>query len=83
MKRLNPSTNEPFRCGDVHPDTGMVFRGYDKGRLRKNGTYHELWLSPESFEAIRNRMRDRARARRKAEAFRRLRTADQIIAALG
>ena len=83
MKRINPVTNAPFRCGDINPETRQVFRGYNKGRLRRDGYYVELWLCPESFEAIRNRMRERARARRNAEAFRRARTADQIIAALG
>lgn len=83
MKRLNPSTNAPFRCGDVHPDTGMLFRGYNKGKVKKDGFFVELWLVPESFYAIRDRMKLRARKRRQDDAFRRARTADQVIAAIG
>ena len=83
MKRLNPETNKPFRCGDYNADTGQYFRGYDLGRLRKDGTFTELWLCPESFAAIRERMKLRARANRKAAAFKRMKTADQIIAEIG
>ena len=35
MKRLNPKTNRPFRCGEFNLETGMVFRCYDLKRLRK------------------------------------------------
>ena len=83
MKRLNPETNRPFRCGDVHPDTGLIFRGYNKQRLKRDGFFVELWLMPDSFNAIKARMRERARVRRERDAYRRLRTSEQIIAALG
>ena len=83
MKRNNPATNQPFRCGDYNPDTNMYFRAYNKQRMRRDGTYVEMWLTPESFTKIRERMKLRARERRTKEAFRRERTAQQIIAALG
>ena len=83
MKRLNPSTNLPYRCGDVNPDTGMVFRCYDLGKVRKDGTFTECWLVPDSFDAIKTRMRNRARARRDADYCKRIKTADQIIASIG
>ena len=83
MKRLNPVTNQPFRCGDYNPETNMYFRGYNKSKTRKDGTYVELWLWPDSFFAIRERMKLRARERRTRDAFRRERTAQQIIDALG
>ena len=83
MKRLNPETNKPYRRGDVDPASGMVFRCYNLHRLRKDGTYMEQWLMPAAFYAIRTRMRERAKARRDRAAFRRERTAQQIIAALG
>ena len=83
MKRINPATNAPFRCGDYNPETNQFFRGYDKAKLRRDGTFVELWLNPDSFHAIRERMKLRARKRRQDEAFRRIRTADQVIAALG
>ena len=83
MKRLNPDTNAPFRCGDVNPDNGLVFRCYDMTKMRKDGHYVECWLMPDSFDAIKTRMRNRARARREADYFKRLRSADQIIASIG
>lgn len=82
MKRINPTTNQPYRCGDVNPDNGMVFRCYDMTKMRKDGTFVEQWLMPDAFDAIKTRMRNRARARRNSDYFKRVRTADQIIASL-
>lgn len=63
MKRINPQTNKPFRCGDVRED-GQVFRSYDMSRIRKDGTFCELWLRSDVFDAIKARMKQRARDRR-------------------
>ena len=82
MKRINPLTNAPYRCGDIHPETKQVFRGYNKARVKRDGYYVELWLSPESFAAIRERMKLRARQRRQRDAVLRVKTAQQIIDAL-
>ena len=82
MKRINQQTNQPYRCGDIDPETGMIFRAYNKSRVRKDGTFTELWLHPDSFHAIRDKMRNDARARRKALAFRRTKTTDEMIADL-
>ena len=65
MKRINPTTNKPFRSGDVNPDNGMVFRIYDCGRLRKDGTFQEIWLKPDVWAAINERQRVRAREQRR------------------
>lgn len=83
MKRLNPQTNRPYRCGDIDLDTGMIFRCYNMQRVRKDGTFTEIWLQPDSFAAIKERMRLRAKHRRDAGAFTRTQTTKQIIAALG
>ena len=83
MKRLNPETNRPYRCGDVDLDTGMVFRCYNMARLRKDGTYTEIWLQPDNFAAIKERMRLRAKQRRDVAAFTRTRSTQQLIDALG
>lgn len=72
MKRINPSTNNPYRCGDIDPDSGMVFRCYNTARMRKDGTYTEQWLMPEVFNAIKARMKMRARKRRDSQAFQRV-----------
>lgn len=82
MKRINPQTNQPYRCGDINPHTGMIFRAYNKTRTKRDGYYVELWLHPDSFNAIRDKMRNDARARRKALAFRRTKTTEQLIADL-
>ncbi len=82
MKRINQSTGNPYRCGDVDPDTGMIFRAFNKARVRKDGTYVELWLTPESFNRIRERMKLDARARRQRDAFKRTKTTRELIDAL-
>jgi hypothetical protein len=69
MKRLNPTTNKPYRCGDVDQLTGMIFRCYNLHRVRSDGTYVEQWLAPAVFNAIKTRMRERAKARRDRAAF--------------
>lgn len=50
MERINPETGKPFKRGDVRED-GYIFISYkSKAPLRKDGTYKELWLSPEAFD---------------------------------
>jgi len=82
MKRINPQTNQPFKCGDYNPETNQFFRGYHKGKVRKDGTFVELWLCPESFHAIRERMKLRARDRRHKESLKRVKPTEQLIADL-
>lgn len=82
MKRINPETNQPFRCGDYNAATNQFFRGYNMQRIKRDGYYVELWLCPESFHAIRERMKLRARKRRHAEAFKRVKTSEQLVADL-
>ncbi len=53
MKRLNPSTNKPFKAGDIRED-GYVFRRYAYSYgLLKNGYYPEQWYSPKALEKCR------------------------------
>ena len=82
MKRINPATQQPYRCGDQNPDSGMIFRAYNKTRTKRDGYYVELWLHPDSFHAIRDKMRNDARARRHKAAFRRTKTTEELIADL-
>lgn len=51
MKRLNPTTNQPFKFGDIRED-GRLFTGYqaEKGPSKKTGYFYESWVKPESFE---------------------------------
>jgi hypothetical protein len=46
MKRLNPTTKEPFKRGDVRED-GYVFFNYTT-KIKSDGFFMERWLSPES-----------------------------------
>jgi len=47
MKRLNPTTNSPFKKGDVR-ENGYVFFQYRK-ILLADGYFKEYWLKPEIF----------------------------------
>ena len=50
MKRLNPSTNKPFKAGDTRED-GYIFRRYAYSYgLLKNGYYPEQWYSPPALK---------------------------------
>ena len=56
MKRLNPATGLPFKRGDMRED-GLLFNGYSTSKKRKDGTFHEIWLSPEALENTKSRSR--------------------------
>ena len=58
MKRLNPETKQPFKYGEIRAD-GYVFYAYKKYRsLRPDGTYQELWRSPESMEKQKEKCKE-------------------------
>ena len=57
MKRINPETNKPFKCGDVRED-GFIFDAYVKSVTRKSGYYKEIWRSPEQHAKEMQRKRD-------------------------
>lgn len=51
MKRLNPQTQKPFKCGETRED-GFIFRRYRLKRpLTEDGYFQEHWLSPDTFQA--------------------------------
>ena len=60
MKRLNPTTNMPFKRGDTRED-GFVFFNYT-GKLKSNGYFQERWLSVE----VSDKMKAKDRAKKKA-----------------
>ena len=55
MKRLNTTTNAPFKYGDVRSD-GYRFFNY-RTKIGSNGYQYEQWLSPEAFAAAEKRDR--------------------------
>lgn len=57
VKRLNPNTGKPFKCGDIRED-GFVFLQYHTTRIKKNGFFREDWRSKESFDNSRKSCRD-------------------------
>lgn len=59
MKRLNPATEQPFRCGDVRED-GYVFLRYES-RTDKSGHRVESWLHPDKHKQLCHRQRAKAR----------------------
>lgn len=55
MKRINPSTEKPFKRGDVREDQ-FVFFAYTK-IVKSDGFFKEIWLNPESSENIKQKDR--------------------------
>lgn len=60
MKRLNPDTGKLFKKGDIRKD-GFVFRQYDQTRLKKDGTFVEIWKHPNTVEIARIKLNAGAR----------------------
>jgi len=60
MKRINPTTNEPFKRGDVRED-GYIFFSYAKV-LRLDGTFKEIWLNPSVSDRIKTKDRTHKKA---------------------
>jgi hypothetical protein len=81
MKRLNPTTKEPFKRGDVRED-GYVFFNYTT-KVKSDGFFMERWLSVDASEKAKQKDKDKKREKyerktdRKSPGFRSL-TAAQI-----
>lgn len=81
MKRLNPTTKEPFKRGDVRED-GYVFFNYTT-KLKSDGYFMERWLSVDASEKAKQKDKDKKREKyerksdRKSPGFHSL-TAAQI-----
>lgn len=63
MKRNNPTTNAPFKYGDVRED-GFRFFNY-RSQIGSNGFRYELWLSPEAWSAAETRDRFKKHKKRR------------------
>lgn len=59
MKRNNPTTNAPFRRGDIRHD-GYIFFAYTN-KLKLDGYFKEIWLSPTASQqaTVNDRLRKR------------------------
>jgi|TARA_R100000742_G_C4178290_1_gene14275 hypothetical protein len=57
MKRINPETELPFKCGNIRED-GFIFDCYDKTSVRKSGYYKEIWRSPKQHAKEMQRKKD-------------------------
>lgn len=55
MKRLNETTGNPFKRGDVRED-GFVFYNYT-GQVKSDGFFMERWLSPGASEKTKSKDR--------------------------
>ena len=55
MKRLNETTGQPFKRGDVRED-GFVFYNYT-GQVKSDGFFMERWLSPDTSEKTKSKDR--------------------------
>ena len=56
MKRLNPETGEPFKCGDVRED-GKIFRNYNTHDILKTGFFYEFWQNELDFYRKRTQVK--------------------------
>jgi hypothetical protein len=61
MKRNNPTTNQPFKRGDVRQD-GFVFYNYTN-QVKSDGFFMERWLSAESSILAKSKDRDAKKAK--------------------
>ena len=53
MKRTNPHTDKLFLRGERRSD-GYFFWGYTN-KLRKDGTFVEIWLHPERYSSMKDK----------------------------
>lgn len=78
MKRNNPTTNQPFKRGDVRED-GFVFFNYTN-QIKSTGFFMERWLSPEASVKAKTKDKDSKKAKyqrktnRKSPGFNKLST---------
>jgi hypothetical protein len=49
MKRINPKTGAFFKHGDCRED-GFIFIGYNFKKIKQDGTFLEVWMSPDQQE---------------------------------
>ena len=49
MKRINPRTGKPFKHGEKRED-GYMFTGYNYKKIKQDGTFQEVWISPEQLK---------------------------------
>ena len=61
MKRNNPTTNQPFKRGDVRED-GFVFFNYTN-QIKSTGFFMERWLSPEASVKAKTKDKDSKKAK--------------------
>ncbi len=64
MKRLNPETGAPF-CHGYYREDGYMFTGYNKNKIKKDGMYQEVWVSPETVK--RKKQYDKKRCKKISE----------------
>lgn len=79
MKRLNPTTNEPFKRGAVRED-GYVFFVYTK-ITKSDGFFKEIWLKPETSEKIKTKDRTHKKSKYQKKTDRHLPGFDGLTAA--
>jgi hypothetical protein len=67
VKRINPETGRPFAHGDIRAD-GCMFQGYNKNKIKKDGTYQEVWINAGTLE--RKKEYDKERCQKISKANR-------------
>ena len=54
--RINPTTHEKFKRGDLSNDGKKIFHAYRTSHIKKDGYYAERWLSLDKFEKEKKRL---------------------------
>lgn len=84
MKRINETTGQPFKRGDVRED-GFVFFNYTN-QIKSTGFFMERWLSPEASAKAKTKDKTSKKAKyqrktnRKSPGFDNLSTAQKATA---
>ena len=64
MRRLNPKTGKPFRCGDIG-ENGKIFKSYTpQNKLSAEGYYYEHWQDEKTF--YRNETKRKLNSKKRA-----------------
>ena len=64
MRRLNPKTGKPFKCGDIG-ENGKIFKSYTpQNKLSAEGYYYEHWEDEKTF--YRNETKRKLNSKKRA-----------------
>ena len=64
MRRINPDTGKPYKCGDISEDGLKIFRSLSgKTKTDRDGYFYEIWEDSETFLRRKQERREIKRKR--------------------